>query len=75
MLALVGASEDREARVQAGAIYAQVVRRHPASRIVEFTPDSGADAHCQVNNLPLAFEHIAAWLAEIGLAPRPAEAA
>ena len=75
MLALVGASEDREARDQARTIHAEVVQRHPASRIVEFTPASGADAHCQVNNLPLAFEHIAAWLAEIGLAPPPAAAA
>lgn len=73
LLALVGASEDREMREQAGQIYEAVRRRRPESRLVEFEPDTGADAHCQVNNLPLALAHIFSWLVEIGLAP-PASA-
>ncbi|MFZ2749782.1 MAG: hypothetical protein WAZ15_05710 [Propioniciclava sp.] len=47
----------------------QAVRqRRPESRLIEFAPDTGADAHCQVNNLPLALAHTFAWLNDIGLA-------
>ncbi len=69
MLALVGASEDTEMRRQAHAAFDAVVQRHPESRLVEFPPESGADAHCQVNNLPLALAHIFDWLDAIGLDP------
>lgn len=69
LLALVGTSEDAELKRQAHEVYNAVRTRRPESRLVEFAPVTGADAHCQVNNLPLAFAHIFAWLAEIGLAP------
>jgi pimeloyl-ACP methyl ester carboxylesterase len=73
LLALVGASEDAEFRRQAVQIYEAVRRRRPESRLIEFTPITGSDSHCQVNNLPLAFAHIFSWLTEIGL-PSPAPA-
>jgi pimeloyl-ACP methyl ester carboxylesterase len=67
LLALVGMSEARESREQAHRIYDAVRSRQPSSALVEFPPASGADAHCQVNNLPLAFDHIFEWLEGIGV--------
>jgi alpha-beta hydrolase superfamily lysophospholipase len=69
VLGLVGLSEAAEARRQAAAVVADVRRRHPESELVEFEPWTGADAHCQVNNLPLAQRHIFGWLSRLGLAP------
>jgi pimeloyl-ACP methyl ester carboxylesterase len=69
LLALVGMSEDTELRRQAHEAFDSVVLRRPESRLVEFPPESGADAHCQVNNLPLALAHIFDWLGQIGLGP------
>jgi pimeloyl-ACP methyl ester carboxylesterase len=69
LLALMGISEAREGREQAQRIYDAVRTRQPMSALVEFPPASGADAHCQVNNLALAFDHIFEWLDGIGLAP------
>ena len=54
--------------------YEAVRPRQPRSALVEFPPASGADAHCQVNNLPLAFDHLFGWLEGLGLAPAPARA-
>lgn len=68
LLALVGASEDAEFRRQAYQVHQAVRQRRPESRLIEFAPDTGADAHCQVNNLPLALAHTFAWLNDIGLA-------
>ena len=50
LLALVGASEDAEFRRQAHQVHQAVRQRRPESRLIEFAPDTGADAHCQVNN-------------------------
>ncbi|MFZ5446312.1 MAG: alpha/beta hydrolase family protein [Myxococcota bacterium] len=69
LLALVGTSEAAEGQRQAREVFEAVRARQPASRLVEFGPESGADAHCQVNNLPLAFDHLFAWLSTLGLGP------
>jgi pimeloyl-ACP methyl ester carboxylesterase len=74
LLALVGTSEAAEGRRQARRIYEAVLPRQPRSALVEFPPASGADAHCQVNNLPLAFDHLFGWLEGLGLAPARARA-
>lgn len=63
LLALVADSEAAELRRQADEVVRAVVRRHPNSRLVTFPPATGADAHCQVTNLPLATAHILDWLA------------
>jgi hypothetical protein len=68
-LFLLGISEDRETKRQAQLIYNSLKIRQPDSQIIEFGPESGADAHCQVNNLLWAQHHIFHWLKEIGLAP------
>jgi len=62
LLGLVGASEDAELRRQAEEVYEGVRRRYPASKLVEFPAESGADAHSQVTNLPLALAHVSYWL-------------
>ena len=54
-------------RRQAYQVHQAVRQRRPESRLIEFAPDTGADAHCQVNNLPLALAHTFAWLNDIGL--------
>lgn len=74
LLALVGTGEDTELRRQARQVHETVVRRHPQSRLVEFSPASGADSHCQVNNLPLALAHVFSWLAQLGYTPRTGQA-
>lgn len=68
LLALVGTSEAAEGRAQARRVFDAVSARQPASRWVEFPADSGADAHCQVSNLPLAFDYIFDWFDAVGLA-------
>ena len=65
LLAIVGESEPAEATRQASAAFADVSQRHPASKTVNFAKWTGADAHCQVNNLGLAQDTIMAWLAEV----------
>ena len=62
MLALVGSAEDEESRRQAEEVVAALRERHPASTLVGFDKESGASAHCQVGNLPLALDRIIAWL-------------
>lgn len=66
---LLGLSEDRESKRQAQLIYDSLILRQPDSKIIEFAPESGADAHCQVNNLLWAQHNIFHWLKEIGLTP------
>ncbi|MNC24037.1 Alpha/beta hydrolase family protein [compost metagenome] len=66
-LFLVGMSEDGEAKRQAGIVYESVKQRQPASNILEFAAATGADAHCQVNNLLWAQHHIFHWLDSIEL--------
>lgn len=61
-LSLVGEGEGEEARKQAERFYENV--SGPKAKHV-FTADEGADAHCQVGNLPLACSVALAWLKEI----------
>lgn len=67
LLALVGESEDAEMIRQAEVVFQTLHARQPASSLVKFSPASGADAHCQINNLPLAQHTIFAWLQGQGL--------
>ncbi len=61
VLALVGAAEDAEGKRQAREVVAAVRPRHPLSDVIEFDAASGASAHCQVGNLPLALARCVAW--------------
>lgn len=71
LLAIVGESEPAEAERQALLIFDELAARQPRSRLVRFERWTGADAHCQVNNLRLAHDTIFAWLQDV-LSPRPA---
>jgi len=62
LLAMVGVSEDAELGRQAQEVYEGVRQRYPVSKLVEFPAESGADAHSQVTNLPLALAHVSDWL-------------
>lgn len=62
LLAIVGESEPAEAARQARGLFADIAIRQPASRLVSFEKWTGADAHCQVNNLRLAQDVIVDWL-------------
>ncbi|MCE3201255.1 alpha/beta hydrolase family protein [Paenibacillus sonchi] len=68
-LFLVGLSEAVETKRQTRLIYDSLKTRQPNSKVIEYAAESGADAHCQVNNLVWAQHHIFHWLKEIGLAP------
>lgn len=63
LLAIVGESEPAEAARQAAEVFEAVATRHPESRMVRFPRWTGADAHCQVNNLRLAQDVVMEWLA------------
>lgn len=62
LLALVGVSEPPEADRQAREVFAEISARQPASKMINFESWTGADAHCQVNNLRLAQDTIISWL-------------
>jgi pimeloyl-ACP methyl ester carboxylesterase len=66
-LFLIGLSEDAEGLRQAQVFYDSVKVKRPESAMITFPPESGADAHCQVNNLRWAQHHIFRWLESIGL--------
>jgi pimeloyl-ACP methyl ester carboxylesterase len=61
-LFLAGLSEDEEMIRQARIIYDVLKIKQPASKIIEFDAATGADAHCQVNNLIWAQHQIFNWL-------------
>ena len=67
LLAIVGESEPAESIRQAGDLFADVRIRRPGSRLVSFEKWTGADAHCQVNNLHLAQDTIIAWLGDLAI--------
>lgn len=66
-LFLVGMSEDGETKRQARIVYESIKQRRPESKIQEFAAATGADAHCQVNNLLWAQHYIFNWLKSIEL--------
>jgi len=70
LLALVGVNEPPEADRQAREAFAEISARQPASRMITFESWTGADAHCQVNNLRLAQDAIIGWLEGV-IAPQP----
>jgi len=74
LLALVGVSEPAEADRQAREVFAEISARQPTSRMVNFERWTGADAHCQVNNLRLAQDTAMSWLADVLGPPRQAMA-
>lgn len=74
-LALVGLGEDPESMCQARRVINAVKERHPASTIITFDAWTGADAHCQVGNLPLAMQEVLRWLADLWGRPTPIPAA
>jgi hypothetical protein len=61
-LSLVGEGEGKEALKQADQFYEKV--SGPKAKRV-FTKEEGADAHCQVGNLPLACAVILSWLKDV----------
>lgn len=60
-LFLVGANEAGELIRQTNELY-EHVRANPKNSLRRFRPEEGGDAHCQVNNLPLAQVEIFDWL-------------
>ncbi|SMX83720.1 Alpha/beta hydrolase family protein [Brevibacterium sp. 239c] len=62
VLALVGLGEDSESLRQAQGVIKQAQVHHPSSELVTFDPWTGAQAHCQVGNLPLALAQVFDWL-------------
>lgn len=66
-LFLAGLSEDEEMIRQARIIYDALKTKQPASKIIEFDSATGADAHCQVNNLLWAQHQIFNWLKNSGI--------
>lgn len=72
VLALVGLDEDAESLRQAQDVIDQVQPYHSSSRLVTFDQWTGAQAHCQVGNLPLALTPAFDWLEAPSLAPERA---
>lgn len=64
VLALVGAGESVELARQAQAAVAAVRPNHPTSRVITFPGWTGAAAHCQIGNIPLAMREVLTWLAQ-----------
>jgi pimeloyl-ACP methyl ester carboxylesterase len=67
VLGVVGLGEDPISAEQAKVVLNSVKRRYPASKLLLFPPESGADAHCQVNNLSWGQHFMFRWLKEIGI--------
>jgi len=62
VLALVGTAEFGESLRQSEEVIRHVEAAHPASRLMPFDGWTGAQAHCQVGNLPLALARALDWL-------------
>lgn len=62
VLALVGLAEDTESLRQARDVVGQVESQHTSSQLMTFDGWTGAHAHCQVGNLPLALSRALGWL-------------
>jgi hypothetical protein len=69
VLGVVGLSEDAISEQQAKVIMASVGRRFPESKLITFPRESGADAHCQVNNLVWGQHFMFKWLEDTKVAP------
>lgn len=62
-LCLAGSGDPAECIRQTHEAYDRLP--HPAKAKRLFTPETGADAHCQVNNLPLVYQVVFDWLDEV----------
>ncbi len=61
VLAIAGEGEAEELKRQARVVIEKVAKRLPLSALREYPAETGADAHCQVNNLPLAHRELFDW--------------
>jgi len=61
-LFIMGEGESAELQHQTRAIYKALKSKNPQTRLQVFEAESGADAHCQVNNLRLAHNVVFDWL-------------
>ena len=61
-LFLMGESEGAELRQQTRYLHDEFIRRGLDTTLHEFDSQSGADAHCQLNNLRLAHSVVFDWL-------------
>ena len=61
-LFLMGESEGAELQRQTRCLYDEFIRRELDTTLHEFDSQSGADAHCQLNNLRLAHSVVFDWL-------------
>lgn len=64
-LFLMGQGEVAELQRQTRVIYEALKSKHSHSKLQVFDAESGADAHCQVNNLRLAHNIVFDWLDEL----------
>ena len=61
-LFIMGEGESAELQRQTKVIYEALRFKNPQTKIQVFEAESGADAHCQVNNLRLAYNVVFDWL-------------
>ena len=61
-LFIMGEGESAELQHQTKVIYEALRFKNPQTKIQVFEAESGADAHCQVNNLRLAHNVVFDWL-------------
>ena len=61
-LFIMGKGESAELQRQTKVIYEALRFKNPQTKIQVFEAESGADAHCQVNNLRLAHNVVFDWL-------------
>ena len=58
----MGKGEGTELQRQTKVIYEALKSKNPQTKLQVFDSESGADAHCQVNNLRLAHNIVFDWL-------------
>lgn len=61
-LFIMGEGEGAELQRQAKVVYEAVKSKNSHTRLQIFEAESGADAHCQVNNLRLVHNVVFDWL-------------
>ena len=61
-LFIMGKGEGAELQHQTKVIYEALKSKNPQTKLQVFDSESGADAHCQVNNLRLAHNVVFDWL-------------
>jgi pimeloyl-ACP methyl ester carboxylesterase len=61
VFAIAGGGEGEELKRQTRLFYEEMKKRHRQSIYREYPAETGADAHCQVNNLVLAHQELLDW--------------